>query len=319
MASWQLTPRFPHGIAAGPPQDRPPLVASVDLPEDGREAGRARCPPAASWTSSTATGQWVGRGFYNGHSRIALRVLTADPGRGHRRRLLRPQDRRGRRPAPRLARARRRHRRLPAGPFRGRRPERAGRRSLRRRRWCWSSSPPACSASAHAIQDALATHFPDAASTGSPRSTSRSRSRSTAAPPEPPPPDVITEHGVRFRVAPGSKHKTGFFLDQRDNRRLLAEFCDGQARPRPVLQHRRLRGLRQGAGQGGGGRRRRPGRAGHRPGQAERQPEPGPRPLRAGRPVPLAARRHRRRASASTWWSSTRPSRRATARRSTSP
>src|ERR1700736_5412306 len=24
-------------------------------------------------------GKWVGRGFYNGHSRIALRVLTADP------------------------------------------------------------------------------------------------------------------------------------------------------------------------------------------------------------------------------------------------
>src|SRR5271165_1393775 len=24
-------------------------------------------------------GQWVGRGFYNGHSRIALRVLTSDP------------------------------------------------------------------------------------------------------------------------------------------------------------------------------------------------------------------------------------------------
>src|SRR5690242_511936 len=25
------------------------------------------------------SGEWVGRGFYNGHSRIALRVLTADP------------------------------------------------------------------------------------------------------------------------------------------------------------------------------------------------------------------------------------------------
>src|SRR5256886_16099202 len=25
------------------------------------------------------TGQWVGRGLYNGHSRIALRVLTTDP------------------------------------------------------------------------------------------------------------------------------------------------------------------------------------------------------------------------------------------------
>src|SRR5581483_7753518 len=43
--------------------------------------------------------------------------------------------------------------------------------------------------------------------------------------PEPPPPAVVTEHGVRFRVAPGSKHKTGFFLDQRDNRRDLASFC----------------------------------------------------------------------------------------------
>ena len=25
------------------------------------------------------TGRWVARGFYNGHSRIALRVLTEDP------------------------------------------------------------------------------------------------------------------------------------------------------------------------------------------------------------------------------------------------
>jgi 23S rRNA (cytosine1962-C5)-methyltransferase len=29
-------------------------------------------------------------------------------------------------------------------------------------------------------------------------------------------------------VAPGSKHKTGFFLDQRDNRHLLASFCKGK-------------------------------------------------------------------------------------------
>src|SRR5437660_3445974 len=33
---------------------------------------------------------------------------------------------------------------------------------------------------------------------------------------------------MRFRVAPGSKHKTGFFLDQRDNRRQLASFCQGK-------------------------------------------------------------------------------------------
>ena len=33
---------------------------------------------------------------------------------------------------------------------------------------------------------------------------------------------------ARFRVAPGSKHKTGFFLDQRDNRKALAGFCAGR-------------------------------------------------------------------------------------------
>jgi 23S rRNA (cytosine1962-C5)-methyltransferase len=33
---------------------------------------------------------------------------------------------------------------------------------------------------------------------------------------------------VRFRVAPGSKHKTGFFVDQRDNRKQLASFCPGK-------------------------------------------------------------------------------------------
>jgi 23S rRNA (cytosine1962-C5)-methyltransferase len=46
--------------------------------------------------------------------------------------------------------------------------------------------------------------------------------------PEPPPPEVIHEHGLRFRVAPGSKHKTGFFVDQRENRAAFAEFCGGK-------------------------------------------------------------------------------------------
>ncbi|MEZ6140302.1 MAG: class I SAM-dependent rRNA methyltransferase [Zavarzinella sp.] len=36
---------------------------------------------------------------------------------------------------------------------------------------------------------------------------------------------TITENGVRFRVFPGSKHKTGFFTDQRDNRAYLASLC----------------------------------------------------------------------------------------------
>ncbi len=39
---------------------------------------------------------------------------------------------------------------------------------------------------------------------------------------------MIHEHGVQFHAAPGSKHKTGFFVDQRDNRKLLSEFCAGK-------------------------------------------------------------------------------------------
>lgn len=36
---------------------------------------------------------------------------------------------------------------------------------------------------------------------------------------------VVREHGVRYRVDPTRGHKTGFFCDQRDNRRRLAGFC----------------------------------------------------------------------------------------------
>jgi 23S rRNA (cytosine1962-C5)-methyltransferase len=39
---------------------------------------------------------------------------------------------------------------------------------------------------------------------------------------------TIEEHGVRFRVAFEGSHKTGFFCDQRDNRRDLARFCGGR-------------------------------------------------------------------------------------------
>ncbi len=42
---------------------------------------------------------------------------------------------------------------------------------------------------------------------------------------------TITEHGTRFRVVFAEGHKTGFFCDQRDNRRRLAELC----RDRSVL------------------------------------------------------------------------------------
>jgi 23S rRNA (cytosine1962-C5)-methyltransferase len=42
--------------------------------------------------------------------------------------------------------------------------------------------------------------------------------------PQLPEPVFVTEHGLKFKVTPGSKHKTGFFCDQRDNRKFLTEF-----------------------------------------------------------------------------------------------
>ncbi|HVR44670.1 MAG TPA: class I SAM-dependent rRNA methyltransferase [Thermoanaerobaculia bacterium] len=40
---------------------------------------------------------------------------------------------------------------------------------------------------------------------------------------------TILENGLRFRLAPGSGQKTGFFLDQRENRRLARELAAGRS------------------------------------------------------------------------------------------
>ena len=40
---------------------------------------------------------------------------------------------------------------------------------------------------------------------------------------------TITEHGVRFHVDFSTGHKTGFFCDQRENRRLVASFAKGRS------------------------------------------------------------------------------------------
>ena len=48
-------------------------------------------------------------------------------------------------------------------------------------------------------------------------------------PREAPKPVVITEHGIQFRAAPGSAHKTGFFADQRDNREWLSRQVEGRS------------------------------------------------------------------------------------------
>ncbi|HZH42606.1 MAG TPA: class I SAM-dependent rRNA methyltransferase [Lysobacter sp.] len=44
---------------------------------------------------------------------------------------------------------------------------------------------------------------------------------------EPAAPALITEHGIRFRADPAGAHKTGFFADQRDNREWLSHRVAG--------------------------------------------------------------------------------------------
>ena len=222
-------------------------------------------------------GQWVGRGFYNGHSRITLRVLTADPNEPIDAAFFARKIGARRRAPPRRAEARRGDGRLSARPLRGRRPERPGRGPLRadardrvlRRRHVPAARGDPVGAARRTSPDSRFYWFAE-------EHVGKQESFD-CRPPEPPPPVTITEHGVRFRVAPGSKHKTGFFArparQPQDARRVLRR----QAGARPVLQHRRLRGLRQGARRGGRGDRRRPRRAGDRAGEAERQAEPGAR------------------------------------------
>ena len=45
---------------------------------------------------------------------------------------------------------------------------------------------------------------------------------------EPAAPAVITEHGVKFRADPAGAHKTGFFADQRENRQWLSQQVEGK-------------------------------------------------------------------------------------------
>ncbi len=70
---------------------------------------------------------------------------------------------------------------------------------------------------------------------------------------------TIREYGTRFRVRFVGGHKTGFFCDQRENRKRLAEFCEGRTVLGSLLLYRRVCRAGQVPGQGGRGDGRRSG------------------------------------------------------------
>ncbi|HMF11175.1 MAG TPA: RlmI/RlmK family 23S rRNA methyltransferase, partial [Gemmataceae bacterium] len=161
-------------------------------------------------------GQWIGRGLYNGHSRIALRLLTADASEpinaaffarrlgqcvGLRRDGLKLDD--------------------VGNAYRLVHSEGDGLSGLVVDRFGGLLVMEFFSAGMYrfrqAIQDALSAHYPDSRFYWFAEEHVQKQESFDCREPEPPGAEVITEHGVRFRVAPGTKHKTGFFLDQRDN------------------------------------------------------------------------------------------------------
>ncbi len=191
------------------------------------EKPTTRLPPGSVVDIVDRDGQWVGRGFWNGHSRIALRVLTVDPAEAiddaffvHRigqavalRRDLLGLD-------------------TVTDAYRLVHSEGDGLSGLVVDRFGPLIVMEFFSAGMYrfrpAIELALTNHFPGSRFYWFAEEHVQKQESFDCRPAEVPPAEIITEHGVRFRVAPGSKHKTGFFLDQRDNRHLAASFCKGK-------------------------------------------------------------------------------------------
>jgi 23S rRNA (cytosine1962-C5)-methyltransferase len=186
-----------------------------------------RLPPGSVVDILDRDGQWVGRGFYNGHSRIALRVLTTDPAEMIDAEFF----------ARKLGQAVMLRRDLlgldaVTDAWRVVHAEGDGLSGLVVDRFGPTVVLEFFAAGMYrfrqAIQDALTGLFPDSRFYWFGEEHVQKQEAFDCRAPEPPPAGVISEHGVRFRVAPGSKHKTGFFLDQRDNRKTLAGFCAGR-------------------------------------------------------------------------------------------
>ena len=172
-------------------------------------------------------GEWIGRGFYNGHSRIALRILEAD----------RDIDVDAAWVARKIAAAvslRREVLQLDAisDAWRVVHSEGDGLSGLvvdrygdlivveyfsagmfRHREW---------------IYDALRAQFPGCRFHAFADEHVQKQESFDFRGSEPAQPAIITEHGIRFRADPAGAHKTGFFADQRDNRQWLSQHVAGK-------------------------------------------------------------------------------------------
>ena len=172
------------------------------------------------------TGHWVGRGFYNGHSRIALRVLTED----YEQALDEAWFIRKVREAVSLRRDVL-HLDETTDAWRVIHSEGDGISGLVVDRYGDLIVVEFFSAGAFRYREwiytALREAFPGCRFYSFAEEHVQKQESFDFRSPEPPAPSVITENGLKFRASPGSGHKTGFFADQRDNREYLSRFTRG--------------------------------------------------------------------------------------------
>lgn len=172
-------------------------------------------------------GEWVGRGFYNGHSRIALRMLENDPA------VVVDADWFSRKIAAAVS-LRRDLLKLDevSDAWRVVHSEGDGISGLVVDRYGDLLVLEFFSAGAFRyrewIKAALLEQFPGARFYMFADEHVQKQESFDFRGTEPPTPSIITEHGVRFRADPAGAHKTGFFADQRENRQWLSQLCEGQ-------------------------------------------------------------------------------------------
>lgn len=191
------------------------------------EKPATRIPPGSVVDVIEKSGRWVARGFYNGHSRIAVRVLTSAEDEPVDEAFLE-------RKLTAAIAFRRDILKLDAvtDAYRLVHSEADGLSGLVVDRFGDTLVIEYFSAGAFRLRDAIRSvldrQFPGSRFYWFAEEHVQKQESFDCRAPEPPPPGLIREHGLSFRVAPGSKHKTGFFVDQRDNRKRLSEFCAGK-------------------------------------------------------------------------------------------
>ncbi len=187
----------------------------------------SRLPPGTMVEVRDASGGFVGRGFWNGHARIALRLLSTDPDQAVDNALI----------ATRIARAVALRREVlgldtDSDAWRVVHSEGDGLSGLVVDRYADILVVEYFAAGMWRLRDtieaALREHFPDATVYAFAERHVQKQESFDCRTSEAPAPVRVHEHGLTFHAAPGSGHKTGFFADQRDNRRRFARLVRGR-------------------------------------------------------------------------------------------